>query len=755
MDAEVVEINMSADTSAAVEATSSPIAPDPSSSSPSDNAALSELVARLSAPDSIMEPDVLSTLASYMQSGGEPRTAIRLLSDNYRGYPDTINLLDHWLSLTDDPPSSSPPPPPQHSYATEAFQQLVVDAFEPAKADSVLATFDAMPDWLTELLVLDGWRAVMERLHTMYPHSLFVAFAVRAVKADHDGEGTSAAETTMADVRQRVEQSLVQLIEALQSNSPAFHSHISALASLAMQNECAYLYTQYLLQLLSREAGIASLLAKRVSEDVSVFAATSSSVPSVASSHTLLDFILLHSPRHTDVSSALLPWYRSLARCAAAELTLPLLSSSLPRLTAGDVHKLYTVYSSSSPQPPPPRPPVALLYSAPLLCSMVHMLFEAERTTQERQQLIFLLCYASSPPTTATAAVADTQQLTSLLSSLTSLVTVLGSKSWLLSASTVLTQLRSAAAVSSPLLATVALYFIHTQLTSSAYFDSPSAASFTPLLLSVVGELITGHPLLHSALFTTLTVSFSLPSLSTILDSLSLIHYRKHLLLLLLHLLLTTSTHITPILSWSHSQLVSHDHSLVRTFVLGLLGGIGDCSISGSGGGVGWLGELVRLLCRVEVRTAMRQWVGELSEAVRSERWRRLMADKRLGKTDTGRKRLRRMGGGDTTSGGADADWQPEEDEVEVKRKQQRKASERVDVAAVVVVEVKKRSFLASDAVLDADEDEVLEEVRHFGRMVVGVHSRLSAEHEKGQLDEQGEQVLSEIDKLFVSLQET
>ena len=668
-----------------------------------------------------MEPDVLSTLSSYLQSGGSPRTAIRLLSDNYRGYADTINLLEHWLTLTDDEQPAAQPEQ-QSTYATEAFQQLVMDSFDPAKADSVFATFDAMPAWLAELLALEGWRSVMERLQATYPQSLFVSFAVRATRASEEA-ATGQTELSIADIRARLEQALVVLIAAVRSGSSTVHSQLTALVSLTSQSESAYLYTQYLLQLLSKEAGVAALLAKRMSEDVSIFA---SSLPSAALSHSLLDFVLLHSPRHSDVSSALLPFYRSLSRCPSADLTLPLLSSSLPRLTPGDVHKLYTSYSSHSPAP------VTFLHFAPLLCSLVHMLFDAECTAKERQQIAFLLCYAS----TSSSNGAD-GQLSSLLSSLTSLLAAVNNKSWLLSASSVLVHLR--AAVHSPLLSSVALFFIHNQLTSSAYFDSPSAASFTPQLLSVAGELITACPLLHPAIFATLSASFSLPALPTLLDSLALISYRKLLVLLLLHLLL--NQHVLPVLAWAKQQLAPQDHSLVRAFVLGVMGGVAEC-----GSDVRWLSELAELVCLAPVRAAMRQWTNELSEAVRSERWRRLMADKRLGKTDAGRKRLRRMGADDDD----DPDWQPDE-EAELKKKPR----EDVRSLAAVGVEVKRRSFLARDTLLDAEEDEVREDVRHFGRLVVGVHARLSVQREKGELDEQGEQVLSDVEKLFVVLQET
>lgn len=125
------------------------------------------------------------------------------------------------------------------------------------------------------------------------------------------------------------------------------------------------------------------------------------------------------------------------------------------------------------------------------------------------------------------------------------------------------------------------------------------------------------------------------------------------------------------------------------------------------------------------------------------------MADKRLGKTDTGRKRLRRMG----ADADDDPDWQTDEQSSEVRKRQR----EEVRSAAEAEVEVKLRSFSAAHDTLlgESDEDEVREDVRQFGRLIVAVHARLSTKREKGQLDEQGEQVMSDIEKLFVVLQET
>lgn len=46
---------------------------------------LNQLEQVLGAPDAIMEPSILNVLRRYMSDGGNPATAVEMLSDNYTG----------------------------------------------------------------------------------------------------------------------------------------------------------------------------------------------------------------------------------------------------------------------------------------------------------------------------------------------------------------------------------------------------------------------------------------------------------------------------------------------------------------------------------------------------------------------------------------------------------------------------------------------------------------------------------------------
>ena len=52
---------------------------------PPDNVALLTQEAQLTAPDSVMEPNVLDVLKEYLKAGGKVQTAVQDLSDGYMG----------------------------------------------------------------------------------------------------------------------------------------------------------------------------------------------------------------------------------------------------------------------------------------------------------------------------------------------------------------------------------------------------------------------------------------------------------------------------------------------------------------------------------------------------------------------------------------------------------------------------------------------------------------------------------------------
>ena len=504
-----------------------------------------------------MDPAILDVLKSFLTAGGEPRAAIRLLSDSYRGRGEMLTLLSSWLALL------SPTPVSPSAIVTEAYQQLVLDAFNPAVADGVFSSAASTPSWLHGLLQEEAWRAVFHQLQDIYPRSLFVAFVSKAMDSTDTAAavGRAAADgaadgMTELDSITAVQERVADALSGFVDDAPVAERErrVQRLLQASSRSECVYLYTQHLLSCVaSSSPTAASVLARRLSEELTLRAVSAS--PSGASP-LLADFVLLRAQRWPDVGSALLPFYRALSHCGREVLQLPLLSSELPAMAPSDLLKLYTAYASETP------PSVSLLQSAPLLASLLHALL-SQPSALPSHQLVHVLCCAS---TSSSSPSSSGPSVSALTLSLSSLVALLTGKSWGLSAQSTVRQMR--AALHEPLLASLCLLFVHRQLTSAAYYDSTAASSCTPLFVSLLGQLAELYPLHVPAVYRTATVAFLLPSLPLSLSSLALIALRKQLLQLLLHLLLLQ--HL-PALRFVREQAQHMDHSLLRLFCLGVI----------------------------------------------------------------------------------------------------------------------------------------------------------------------------------------
>ena len=554
-----------------------------------------------------------------------------------------INLLASWLSILQ--PTAARP----SSLVTAAFQQLCIDSFSPALADSVFSSSSSTPSWLQSLLASSSWRSVFRQLQELYPRSLFVAFVIKAMEgserpagaagdAEAGREGEDDSSVSMDALRQTTEQALTAIIDG--EDARECETRLQRLRQQGGRSERGYLYTQQLLSSLSASSSSSlSFLCRRLSQELSLHTASSASASSA--SRCLFDFLLLRSHRHAEASAALLPFYRSLASCSPSALSLPLLSSSLPSVVPTDLLKLYTAYASDSP------PPVSLLQSAPLLSSLLQSLL-APSSPLPSHQIIYLLCYASASPSVSSSP--SSPSVSALIASMTSLVALVTGKGWMLTPQSSLRQLRSA--LSQPLLSSLCLLFVHSQLTSAAYYDATASSSLTPQLASLLGQLAALHPLHVPAVHATVTAAFLLPSLSSSLSSLALIALRKQLLLLLLHLLLLQHR---PALTFVRSQAAHMDHSLLRLFCLGVITAVAP-PLS-----LALVQEIIALLSQDAAVSAMRLVLALMGVTIAEEEERTAKGATvavEEGGGERTRKRLRRLQGSDT-----EAEAEPQQEE--------------------------------------------------------------------------------------------
>lgn len=120
----------------------------------------------LSAPDAIMEPNVMYKLKGFIGSGGVPKQAIKLLSDGYEGKASMCNLLLNWLDMTEEEEakemSAISDEDSSSNGITEALHTIVIDRFQPERADLILKSRE--PPWLREIVKDESWEHPLQKL---------------------------------------------------------------------------------------------------------------------------------------------------------------------------------------------------------------------------------------------------------------------------------------------------------------------------------------------------------------------------------------------------------------------------------------------------------------------------------------------------------------------------------------------------------------------------------------------------------------
>jgi hypothetical protein len=109
--------------------------------------------AALQTPDAILEDDVFANIKAIFESGGSPQEIIKSLSGSYRGFPQMVNLVSHWLRRAGAPDSEI------ISLVESHIRYKIREKFDPQKADKIFgmgsvcqAFFMLNTSYSTELL---------------------------------------------------------------------------------------------------------------------------------------------------------------------------------------------------------------------------------------------------------------------------------------------------------------------------------------------------------------------------------------------------------------------------------------------------------------------------------------------------------------------------------------------------------------------------------------------------------------------------
>jgi negative elongation factor C/D len=316
----------------------------------------------LSSTDYLLEPEIFKTLPKYVRLGGFPEEAIRLLSQNYRGYPQMCNLVVSWLKLCGK--SEDDIKNIQEVY----LRDLALNQFDPEIADNAFIHREATPDWLEQMTKLSRWRSLLCELSEKYPNCMLLNFAIRKISdAGYQSEiATITSASAYIDVFNRVLLDKLRYI-LTEQNDEKFESAIKDFAKLVCSTNYTYLYTQALFYSLRLEKK--GYLLEYISHTVK------GAAKQLSRNVDRLHLILTGTARYPAVALAL----------------VSILSSG--RLAPSDVDHLYSQYSSDDP------PPISLVRLPELFELFIKLLFNHNKplsNSSHKSKYIYVLALMGS-----------------------------------------------------------------------------------------------------------------------------------------------------------------------------------------------------------------------------------------------------------------------------------------------------------------------------------------------------------------------
>ncbi|XP_045193962.1 negative elongation factor D-like [Mercenaria mercenaria] len=428
-----------------------------------DDAVQQECLETFGTKDFIMEPGVFSMLKMFLQAGGSPERVVELLSDNYHGVAQTVNLLAEWMIQVGVDINEVQEMVESH------LKEVIVRTFDPKKADSIFSDEGETPGWLAEMIEFPTWRELFYRLAEEYPDCLMLNFTIKLISdAGFQGEITSVStachqiEVFSRVLRTSISSFLEGGVEVMEKNLPEF-------TKMVCHGEHTYLYSQVMMTILAQEQKGGSNI-RRICQELQKCA----------------------NDRGLDVT----PITLALSGAAAYPRACQALSSMLSKkaLNPADITILYKMYSDN--QYPPP--PVDLIRVPAFLDLLIESLFKMNtRLNQEhKSKYIYLLSYAASVTEAYKKGVRkhiekkELKPTTQALEKVQALCALNKNASELLVDVSTLFQ-----CIKFPVIAIGVLAWVDEILSDKSYFKLNT--DHTPLHLVLVDEIVTNHLLLH------------------------------------------------------------------------------------------------------------------------------------------------------------------------------------------------------------------------------------------------------------------
>lgn len=492
-----------------------------------------ECRSKLSEVDAILEPDVLSTLKSFLGNGGTSIEAVRSLSESYVGLPDLIATVNQLLLSIFDI---------DENVMETSLRALISDAFDPIKADQIFTSSTAAPEWMDSLCDSSSFVELCSELLVRHPQCLFLHYVQRqsAPKSVLDAYHLQTLQASMLDGFQALskEPSLASLQKFVQH-----------FINLGSATELSYLYCQHTLnQLRSKlhdDASPLLFLLEELSEIIRN-AATKAYKESVIA----IDCLLLPIGQKSDLHQIMHNLNRNLA-----EQNDSTNWSKGFTFSAVEIQRLGNI-NISSINSDDLKSLTLLPQKSAFFNTLINTLLFAMLSPNHRMKLSKLMATMVDP---ASATIMSSSKIDTLALSINDVTRILSTKDFLAQPLSHCRQLYPRLTI--PIVGKIFVHFVGSQLTQVSFYDTAAHTTFTPLLLTLCGASVLHHPI-HSLSLS--KILMSILDLAIPLESLTLIEYQKSLIKLLFHCMQTGIPDLTPFFKFLTKFLSNCDHSLIR-----------------------------------------------------------------------------------------------------------------------------------------------------------------------------------------------
>ncbi|KAF9090177.1 Negative elongation factor C/D [Mortierella sp. AD031] len=523
------------------------------------NSSLEAMMQSFHAPDSILEPKIYETIASFIKEGGKPLMLVM------------CNIMSGWAREFDIDPVD---------VMQEVLKEQLMERFDPESVDRDFTSGSGSEsrEWLLIMIQHPFWRSVIYELSEKHQKCALLNFAIKRISdAGYQGEIASVATaSTFVNVFSGV---LLESLDKLrEEDDVGLLEKLPDLIKICCQNEHTYLFTQILLfRLMKTDRG---LPLKRISKELE--------------SGVLERF---NKPPLVSILRMLLAG----ASSAVASAISAILQSRSP--SPGDIMQLHRAYTSGDP------PSSYFLRDPDFFEIMLSSIFVPKGGVvkqDHKDKYLWLIAYAASVHESDDNMVPDTTEVQPTYEALVALEDTLSRRTAGTDVTPILSNLL--AAIETPVASMALLYWIQFVITETSYIETYFRSHEVPVPLLLMEEMAFKHPLQQSAVFATLVNFFEAP---LELNPEIMMTYRKSILERMIYLM--QLNYAMPVLDYIRARARKMDQSLSMHFVKRVLemvcGPYSKKFIEGMGQ---MIQEIVEVIKKTDTEPIVRAWIDEV-----------------------------------------------------------------------------------------------------------------------------------------------